>query len=72
MSVESFDMGLILKHLVINEKQRTREKLLLSLQSLKEFEGALGPLTTSEKQVIERPVKILTVRNGRIQPDIVK
>jgi branched-chain amino acid transport system substrate-binding protein len=63
--VQAYDSALILKQL-IQSGADSRASIISKLQNLKNFPGALGPLSISANREIYRPVIDLKIQNGQI------
>ncbi len=63
--VQAYDSALILRQL-LQSGADSRGAITLRLQNLKNFPGALGPLSISQNREIHRPVINLKIQNGQI------
>ncbi len=65
--VQAYDSALLLRQM-ISQGEATRVGLTQKLGALKNFPGALGPLSISSTREILRPLTTLTVHQGQIVP----
>jgi branched-chain amino acid transport system substrate-binding protein len=66
--VQAYDSALILRQLISSGGDSTRLELQHHLASLKNFPGAIGPLSATADREILRPMTALTIQDSQIVP----
>jgi ABC-type branched-subunit amino acid transport system substrate-binding protein len=67
LEIQGYDAALLLRQL-ISQGYTSRESLSRALARVKDFPGALGPLSMSADREIMRPLTALTLEKGEIVP----
>lgn len=67
IEAQAYDSGLLLRQLIATGSS-SRIDLQEKLASVKGFPGAFGPLDMSASRELQRPISVLTVTGGKLQP----
>lgn len=67
IEAQAYDSGLLLRQLIATGSS-SRIELQEKLASVKGFPGAFGPLDMSATRELQRPISVLTVSGGKLQP----
>jgi branched-chain amino acid transport system substrate-binding protein len=67
IEAQAYDSGLLLRQLIATGSS-SRIDLQEKLASVKGFPGAFGPLDMSATRELQRPISVLTVTGGKLQP----
>ena len=65
--LQAYDSALVLRH-ILSTGENTRSGLTSRLANLKDFPGALGPVSINSGREIVRPLTAFEVKDGRAQP----